>query len=104
MVNSSHFLFIQEHVIEFWQEVMDALGPNNKIAVVEGGIRVEDVRVEEVKVKDVKESKPMATVVALVVFRVVVLLGGWVEVGLGGHVGLGERLLGFAGERKGKKE
>lgn len=34
----------------------------------------------------------------------VVLLGGWVEVGLGGHVGLGERLLGFAGERKGKKE
>ncbi|KHN23411.1 hypothetical protein glysoja_015713 [Glycine soja] len=62
MVNSSHFLFIQEHVIEFWQEVMDALGPNIKIAVVEGGIRVEDVRVEEVKVKDVKESKPMATV------------------------------------------
>ncbi|KAG4389620.1 hypothetical protein GLYMA_06G124250v4 [Glycine max] len=65
-----HFLFLPvklrlintEHVIEFWQEVMDALGPNIKIAVVEGGIRVEDVRVEEVKVKDVKESKPMATV------------------------------------------
>ena len=41
---------------------MDALGPNIKIAVGKGGIRVEDVRVEEVKVKDVKESKPMATV------------------------------------------
>lgn len=58
MVNSSHFLFIQEHVIEFWQEVMDALGPNIKIAVGKGDIRVE----EDVRVEDVKESKPMATV------------------------------------------
>ena len=52
------FLFIQEQIIEFWQEVMDALGPNIKIAVGKGDIRVE----EDVRVEDVKESKPMATV------------------------------------------
>lgn len=37
---------------------MDALGPNIKIAVGKGDIRVE----EDVRVEDVKESKPMATV------------------------------------------
>ncbi|KAL5192680.1 hypothetical protein HKD37_04G011691 [Glycine soja] len=48
----------KEQIIEFWQEVMDALGPNIKIAVGKGDIRVE----EDVRVEDVKESKPMATV------------------------------------------